>query len=143
MIFSWHEAMAALAGVMHPGKAIVINDHVNRVGMMRHVDGVYAEMGDISPDGFTHIVGSALACMHKPVVSWIHDDPRWGNFTHLEQALAVRWADLGWEEATVATVRDLWAHKDLGAFKGGYPEAGGVPVAAHATKLLRVWPRKA
>ena len=94
MIFSWHEAMAALAGVMHApanatfgGKAIIINDHVNRVGMMRHVDGIYAEMGDISPPGFTHVVGSALACMHKPVVSWIHDDPRWGNFSTLEQAL--------------------------------------------------------
>ena len=94
MIFSWHAAVAALAGVMHArpnatftGKAIVINDHVNRVGMMRHVDGIYAEMGDISPDGFTHAVGSALACMHKPVVSWIHDDPRWGNFSTLEQAL--------------------------------------------------------
>ena len=30
-----------------------------------------------------------------------------------EQTLAVRWADLGWEEATVATVRDLWAQHGL------------------------------
>jgi len=80
MIFSWNLAMAALAGVMHPaGKAIIINDHVNRIGMMRDVDGIYAEMGDVGKTGFTHVFGSALVAMHKPVVSWIHGGGRWGH----------------------------------------------------------------
>jgi len=92
MIFSWHLAMAALAKVMdgghYGGKAIIINDHVNRIGMMQHVDGIYAEMGDVTPAGFTHVVGSALTAMHKPVVSWIHGDSRHRHWPdYLEQAL--------------------------------------------------------
>ena len=88
MIFSWHLAMAALADVMHPeGKAIIINDHVNRIDMMRNVDGIYAEMGDLDPVGFGHVIGSGLAAMHKPVVSWIHTRGFGKVLPHLEQSL--------------------------------------------------------
>jgi len=40
-----------------------------------------------------------------------------------------------------AAVRDLWARKDLGVFGGGYPAEGGISVAAHETKLLKVTPQ--
>ena len=39
-----------------------------------------------------------------------------------------------------ATVRDLWAKKTLGVFDGRYPTSGGVTVAPHEAKMLRVTP---
>ena len=39
-----------------------------------------------------------------------------------------------------ATVRDLWAKKTLGVFDGRYPASGGVTVAPHEAKMLRVTP---
>ena len=42
---------------------------------------------------------------------------------------------------TKASVRDLWAHADLGVFDGAYPAKGSTrSVAAHATVLLRLTP---
>lgn len=44
---------------------------------------------------------------------------------------------LGWPAGTKATVRDLWAHADLGAFTGGYP-AAPISVDPHATHVVRI-----
>jgi len=48
---------------------------------------------------------------------------------------SVDFASLGWDAGTTAKVRDLWAHKDMGTFKGTY---GPVAVASHATTMLRL-----
>ena len=52
--------------------------------------------------------------------------------------ISVAFADLGWDAATAAKARDLWAHADLGTFTGRYPATGGVAVASHATHVVRL-----
>jgi alpha-galactosidase len=49
--------------------------------------------------------------------------------------LTVNWSDLGLVAGSSATVRDLWAHQDLGSFTGGYT-ATNVP--AHGSVMLKV-----
>lgn len=76
LINSWKPAMAALARVWHAGgQLVIINDHSNRLDMMENVDGIYAEMGDMDPEGMAHAVGSGLAGMNLPVWIWNHDKP--------------------------------------------------------------------
>ena len=88
MIHSWKPAMEAFSAVWHSGgQVVVINDHSNRLDMMEFVDGIYAEMGDLDPVGFGHVIGSGLAAMHKPVVSWIHTRGFGTVLPHLEQSL--------------------------------------------------------
>jgi hypothetical protein len=59
----WHSA----------GKVVIINDHSNRLDMMEHVDGIYAEMGDqVKASGLIHAVGSGLAAMNLPCYIWAH-----------------------------------------------------------------------
>jgi alpha-galactosidase len=57
-----------------------------------------------------------------------------GLFNRLEYPLtiSVSWQDLG--VSAPATVRDLWAHKDLGSFDKGFTAS----VAAHGSVLIRV-----
>jgi len=75
MINSWKPAMKMFAEKWHnKGKAVIINDHSNRLDMMEYVDGIYAEMGDITPEGFTHSLGTGLASMNIPSWSWIHHE---------------------------------------------------------------------
>jgi alpha-galactosidase len=52
-------------------------------------------------------------------------------------------ASLGWSSGASASVRDLWAHKDLGAVTGRFPSSGSLPVEPHATVLLRLSPKTA
>jgi len=49
--------------------------------------------------------------------------------------LTVNWADVGLMPGSTATVRDLWAHADLGSFAGSYT-ATNIP--AHGSVLLKV-----
>ena len=42
------------------------------------------------------------------------------NRTGDPAAIAVHWSDLGISDSSPATVRDLWAHKDLGSFNSSY-----------------------
>lgn len=45
---------------------------------------------------------------------------------------------VGWSSSTTVSVRDLWAHADLGSFTGAYPQTGSVTVAPHETHLVRM-----
>merc|ERR1712217_1009775 len=45
---------------------------------------------------------------------------------------------LGWSDGTAATVRDLWAKKDLGKTTGRFPTSGTIEVEPHATVVLRL-----
>jgi alpha-galactosidase len=48
----------------------------------------------------------------------------------------MNWTDLGYPEHLSASVRDLWAGKDLGKVTGKYL----AKVASHETVVLRVTP---
>jgi alpha-galactosidase len=53
-----------------------------------------------------------------------------------EQTIEVAWEELGYPAHLQAAVRDLWAHKDLGKFKGKF----SAPVASHAVVMVTVKP---
>ncbi len=59
------------------------------------------------------------------------------NLGTTEANLTVNWADLGLDGS--ATVRDLWARKDLGQFASGYTAA---TVPPHGARLFKVTPQK-
>ena len=86
MINSWKPALKAVAKRFHDAnQSIIINDHCHRIDMMADVDGIYAEMGDLSGSGYLHGVGSALAGLNRPVVLWNHGQDT--NVSHLELGL--------------------------------------------------------
>lgn len=53
-----------------------------------------------------------------------------------ESEISVNWTELGYPEHLSASVRDLWAGKDLGKMSGKY----SAKVASHETVVLRVTP---
>ena len=53
-----------------------------------------------------------------------------------EQAITANWEDLGYPGSVSASVRDLWAHKDLGKFTGKFSAA----VASHGVVMVTVKP---
>ncbi len=53
-----------------------------------------------------------------------------------ETDISLNWTELGYPEHVSATVRDLWAAKDLGKFTGKFSSK----VASHETLVLRVTP---
>jgi len=58
------------------------------------------------------------------------------NLGRTEEDITAKWSDLGLTGA--GTVRDLWAHKDLGRFSSGFT-ASAVPI--HGVRLLKVTPQ--
>jgi hypothetical protein len=60
------------------------------------------------------------------------------NLGTTEANMTANWADLGLDGS--ATVRDLWAKKDLGQFASGYTAASVPP---HGVRLFKVTPQKA
>lgn len=62
------------------------------------------------------------------------------NPSDIDAEGTVDFTSLGWTKSTRATVRDLWAHKNLGSALGRFPETSHVVVKAHATLLLRLIP---
>jgi alpha-galactosidase len=53
-----------------------------------------------------------------------------------ESEINVTWEQIAYPNHLSAKVRDLWAHKDLGAFTGGY----STKVAPHSVAMLKVLP---
>jgi len=53
-----------------------------------------------------------------------------------EQSITVAWEQIGYPGHLSSTVRDLWAHKDLGKFS----EKFSAPVASHAVRMILVRP---
>jgi len=56
------------------------------------------------------------------------------NLADPPSKVTVLWRDLGL--AGAPSIHDLWSHRDLGKFEGGYE----VALAGHASQLLRVYP---
>jgi len=53
-----------------------------------------------------------------------------------ESEISVTWEQIAYPNHLSAKVRDLWAHKDLGAFQGGY----STKVAPHSVIMVKVLP---
>ena len=49
--------------------------------------------------------------------------------------ITVKWIDIGFPSNHSATVRDLWAHKDLGVFTGSFTSSNIDP---HAVMMLNI-----
>jgi alpha-galactosidase len=58
------------------------------------------------------------------------------NRSTTESEISVTWEQIAYPNHLSAKVRDLWAHKDLGAFTGGY----STKVAPHSVAMLKVLP---
>jgi len=54
------------------------------------------------------------------------------NSKNQTETIVVMWAQLGWLETKSASVRDLWAHKDLGTFTESFKAS----VPSHDTFLI-------
>jgi alpha-galactosidase len=53
-----------------------------------------------------------------------------------QASMAVNWTDIGYPERLSATVRDLWAKKDLGQLTGNF----SAPVPSHGVVMVRIRP---
>ena len=51
------------------------------------------------------------------------------------EQITVQWADIGFPVDRAATVRDLWAHQDLGVFTGNYTSPN---IASHGVMMLNI-----
>lgn len=58
---------------------------------------------------------------------------RW--FASGSEEITVKWTDIGFPENHSATVRDLWAHKDLGVFTGKYTSPN---IDSHGVMMLNI-----
>jgi len=58
------------------------------------------------------------------------------NRTASEAEIGVQWTELGYPEKLSASVRDLWAHQNVGTHKGSY----SVKVPSHGIVVIRVVP---
>ena len=67
LVMSWHEIIARIGTIMHAnGKVIYCNPHYRRVDLLRHVDGIYDEFGQMG-----HSMNlCALLGLRKPVMAW-------------------------------------------------------------------------
>lgn len=54
------------------------------------------------------------------------------------EAISFKWTDIGLPANQTATVRDLWAHKDLGSFTGDFRVTN---VDSHSVVMLKVTPK--
>ena len=67
LVASWHEIMSKLGPIMHDNnKVIFCNPHYRRLDLLRQIDGVYDEFGQMG-----HSLNlCALLCVRKPVMEW-------------------------------------------------------------------------
>jgi len=55
------------------------------------------------------------------------------------EPITVQWSDLGFASTQSATVRDLWAHQDLGTFTNKYTSSN---IDYHSVMMLKITPIK-
>lgn len=71
LMTSWNELMEHLGPLMHQaGKTVFVNNHVKRIDLLRHADGIY--------DEFTYTGAplnlTALLALRKPALGWTDDE---------------------------------------------------------------------
>ena len=76
LVVSWHEIMSKLGPIMHSNdKVIFCNPHYRRLDLMRHVDGIYDEFGQMG-----HSMNlCTLLCVRKPIMEWTISIPEIQN----------------------------------------------------------------
>jgi len=68
---SWRDLMAEMGPLFHTAdRVIFVNALVDRTELMRHVDGIYHEIGHVGAE----LNGSALQCVRKPCLAWTPDE---------------------------------------------------------------------
>jgi hypothetical protein len=71
LITSWKDFSEKLGAVQHnAGQFLFVNNHVKRLDILRHVDGLYDEHADFGPSKNMN----ALLGMFKPTIGWVRDD---------------------------------------------------------------------
>ncbi len=70
---SWKEFSVKLGKVQHDaGQALFVNNHVKRLDILRHVDGLFDENTALGPSkNLTAMLG-----MFKPVIAWVRDEDK-------------------------------------------------------------------
>jgi hypothetical protein len=70
LVVSWKEFSEKLGAVQHnAGQALFVNNHIKRVDILKHVDGLFDEHGDYGPSkNLTAMVG-----MFKPTIEWVQE----------------------------------------------------------------------
>jgi hypothetical protein len=64
---SWHGLLEKLGPMMHrAGKVIFVNNHLKRLELLRHVDGIYCEFCQTGPA----LNSTGLLTLRKPAVGW-------------------------------------------------------------------------
>lgn len=67
LVLSWHGIIQKLAALMHSNdKVIYCNPHYRRLDLLRHIDGIYDEFGQMG-----HSMNlCALLALRKPIMAW-------------------------------------------------------------------------
>lgn len=70
LIVSWKDFSEKLGAVQHnAGQSLFVNNHIKRIDILKHVDGLFDEHGDYGPSkNLTAMVG-----MFKPTVEWVQE----------------------------------------------------------------------
>ena len=64
---SWRDLMPKLAPIFHDaGKFVFVNNHLKRIDLLRHVDGIYCEFADNG----RALNATGLLTLHKPAIGW-------------------------------------------------------------------------
>jgi hypothetical protein len=71
LITSWKDFSEKLGAVQHnAGQTLFVNNHVKRLDILRHVDGLYDEHADFGPSKNMN----ALLGMFKPTIGWAREE---------------------------------------------------------------------
>jgi hypothetical protein len=89
LVVSWHEIIEKIGEIMHSnGKVIYCNPHYRRLDLLRHIDGVYDEFGQMG-----HSMNlCALLALRKPIMAWTIMTP---EFKHAPDAYFQRHLHMG------------------------------------------------
>jgi len=70
LVRSWMDFSEKLGKVQHnAGQALFVNNHIKRIDILKHVDGLFDEHGDYGPSkNLTAMVG-----MFKPTIEWVQE----------------------------------------------------------------------
>lgn len=70
LVVSWKDFSEKLGAVQHnAGQALFVNNHIKRIDILKHVDGLFDEHGDYGPSkNLTALVG-----MFKPTIEWVQE----------------------------------------------------------------------
>jgi hypothetical protein len=73
LITSWKDFSEKLGAVQHnAGQSLFVNNHVKRLDILRHVDGLYDEHADFGPSKNMN----ALLGMFKPTIGWAREEDK-------------------------------------------------------------------